>query len=481
MSRRPSGQTLVTPTRAPSAILALAAMVATALVVMHPDRVTLDGALCAGLALVLCLLPLARHCGGNSSGRLPILALFGLFHAVFLVLPVFMIDLVWPDGTPIRIYSAAPEVTGYGIRVTGIVLSGVAAMLAGMALARHIPGVPVLPMGEETGHGLRRAMWAMLAFHFSYYAFPLLSSVPTLGQLVKPTGILAFGLAFAALQAKRLTLVETMVVFGVLLPLRLVIGAKDGALFDSLLLVTAMVMMAVTLWPRVIFLLAPLLLAAALFYGPVQLARHVLYKTSSPSGKVEVLAGMIQDYIANSDRLTLPYKDKNLAKALYWPLAKRIDQVTVLAVVIDSTPSKVEPWGGKTLRPLLTGIIPRALWPGKPEERAGAEFGFRFGLLHPWEHKMSVNMPWLTEFYANFLLPGVVIGMATVGLVLGLLDRLLNPGGGFGARTALAATLLVPLTLPESNLSLMTSNLPTISLALWGMLWLLLRRWRPAK
>lgn len=471
----------MTVTRTPSAILALAAMAATALVAMRPDRVTLDGAICAGLALVLCLLPLARHCGGNSSGRLPILALFGLFHAVFFVLPVFMIDLVWPGGTPIRIYGAAPEVAGYGMRVTGIVLSGVAAMLAGMAAARHIPGIPVLPMGDETGHGLRRAMWAMLALHFSYYAFPLLPTVPTLGQLAKPTGILAFGLALAALRAKRLRLVETVAVFGLLLPLRLVIGAKDGALFDSLLLVTAMVMMAVALWPRVVFLLAPLLLAAALFYGPVQLARQALYTTTSPSGKVEILAGMIRDYIANSDRLTLPYKDKTLAKALVWPLAKRIDQVTVLAVVIDRTPSRIEPWGGHSLRPLLTGSIPRAIWPGKPEERAGVEFGFRFGLLYPWEGNMSVNTPWLTEFYANFLLPGVVVGMAAVGLVLGLLDRLLNPGGRMGARTAFAAALLVPLTLPESNLSLMTSNLPTVGLALWGMLWLLLHRWRLAE
>ena len=97
------------------------------------------------------------------------------------------------------------------------------------------------------------------------------------------------------------------------------------------------------------------------------------------------------------------------------PLIRRLSGYILMSRVVTQTPSEIPYWKGETYKPLLTSFIPRAIWPGKPEERFGPAFGHRYRMLAPTDKMTSLNIPWVVEMYANFGRWGVVIGMTLVG------------------------------------------------------------------
>ena len=135
--------------------------------------------------------------------------------------------------------------------------------------------------------------------------------------------------------------------------------------------------------------------------------------------------------------------------------------------MVDKTPDPVPYWAGETYKPLFTSMIPRAVWPGKPEERTGNAFGRRYGILAETERQLSFNLPWITEMYANFGRAGVILGMALVGLLFGFLERFLARPGMTALEFVTGATILLPLFFQESNFSLVTGSLLPLTVSLW--------------
>jgi len=80
---------------------------------------------------------------------------------------------------------------------------------------------------------------------------------------------------------------------------------------------------------------------------------------------------------------------------------------------------------------------------------------------------MSINIPWITEMYANFGRAGIILGMTLCGMVFGLLDRFLNAPGAGITGTAISAGVLLPLFYQESNLTLMTGSLVPQFVSFW--------------
>ena len=83
---------------------------------------------------------------------------------------------------------------------------------------------------------------------------------------------------------------------------------------------------------------------------------------------------------------------------------------------------------------------------------------------------------------ANFGLAGVLGGMALFGLLMALLDRVLNRPGARVPEAAVGIGLIAPLVYPESNFSVMTGSLPLalIAFAVWFSLPLVWRKIRGA-
>jgi hypothetical protein len=102
--------------------------------------------------------------------------------------------------------------------------------------------------------------------------------------------------------------------------------------------------------------------------------------------------------------------------------AKRADYSELLAAAIDYTPS-VEPYAyGATFLDMLIALIPRIFWPDKPLELGGSTVATRFTGI-PFSQGTSVGITYLFEFYVNFGLVGVVLGMFFLGLGCAWLER----------------------------------------------------------
>lgn len=150
--------------------------------------------------------------------------------------------------------------------------------------------------------------------------------------------------------------------------------------------------------------------------------------------------------------------------------AGRSANLDLLADVIRRTPDEIPYWGGTTYLSLVGAFVPRFLWPDKPTKELGQAFGHRYGYVGVNDTGTAVNLPILVEFYLNFGMIGVVIGMAVVGLIYRLVERAVNNPGQDDILSLAGIVLMIPLTNIESDFSLGFGGLILNGLALWLVL-----------
>jgi hypothetical protein len=78
-----------------------------------------------------------------------------------------------------------------------------------------------------------------------------------------------------------------------------------------------------------------------------------------------------------------------------------------------------------------------------------------------------VNLPWLVEFYANFGIQGVLIGMSLIGVLLAFLNRVFNAQKMNDLEFVFGTTLIFTLIYPASNLSVMTGSMLPLFVVLY--------------
>lgn len=91
----------------------------------------------------------------------------------------------------------------------------------------------------------------------------------------------------------------------------------------------------------------------------------------------------------------------------------RLDTLGIVSVIVRDTPERVPFQGGWTILNVPLSFIPRILWPGKPEIAIGQWITDNYG-AGP-EIQSNTGSSWIGEFYLNFGLPGVVVGMIVTG------------------------------------------------------------------
>jgi hypothetical protein len=96
---------------------------------------------------------------------------------------------------------------------------------------------------------------------------------------------------------------------------------------------------------------------------------------------------------------------------------RRIDAVGHAAVVIRDTP-RVSPFqNGRTLALIPVAFIPRILWPDKPTVTTGQWITDTY-TFHRYRVDSRIGVSWVGEFYINFAVPGVIVGMLVLGTLL---------------------------------------------------------------
>jgi len=115
---------------------------------------------------------------------------------------------------------------------------------------------------------------------------------------------------------------------------------------------------------------------------------------------------------------------------------RRLDLLHQFVFVQELTPNTIPYYQGETYGYLAYGWIPRLLWPDKPiAQQANITFALDYGLLYDEQiDKTMTGISHLAEAYANFGVWGVAIVMGIQGIILALINIVLNSVGSQGGR-----------------------------------------------
>ena len=258
------------------------------------------------------------------------------------------------------------------------------------------------------------------------------SSVSTVSGFAGLLGALSLcaplGIAAAALQVFREGLSRARVTLTVLLLAEVAFGAAAGGKQSYVIAVLAIMIpfsAARRRLPKV--MVAVVLLIFLVVVIPFNSAyRQASHRGSlSPGQVLSVAPGIFQQTVAGNVASVFP-------ESLGY-LAQRIREIDNPAIILQRTPGQI-----RFLSPLrliedpLVGMVPRALWPGKPIRAAGLQFSREFYELPPTTSSADTTIGGL-YWYGGWI--PVVAGMFVLGCGVRVLDDVLdvraNPRGIF--------------------------------------------------
>jgi hypothetical protein len=140
---------------------------------------------------------------------------------------------------------------------------------------------------------------------------------------------------------------------------------------------------------------------------------------------------------------------------------RRMAVVTSVAAVVRYAGRYVPYRYGATLvlTPLAL-LIPRFLWPDKPDVSLGREFGITFDLVDPVDKETRIAPTVVGEFYWNFHIPGVLLGMLLLGASYRWFYQKFGKGiGNEPIRASFYLTLLSSALRFEGNVAMLVGGL----------------------
>lgn len=456
-------------------------------IALKPTEIHTSTAL-LGLAIVwIGLLPSVLHLSKPSHERLPcpLFAFTGVFYAALFGFPTFLTEGIRsPANGKIQFFgghfidAVQPEaqiLVLAGLGCLWIGYHGIRAMI-GVRLPRfRLPDIsyavpPSFPLRVQI------LLWALGIAHIIYLAVPQFHAWPSLGQLLKPAGLLVFAGFYVLWHRRQLPRWQAFVVFGIGLPIELLLLLKTGFLFGIAMIAVLYVVLRTWLHgrPPWLFMIAvPILLTLAYPVGGSGF-RQIVWHTQPNISPIEAAKEyghvLVNFYRGRLNRLIskdAPGTEPDREPTVYASAIRRISHINLMSYVVERTPLEIPYWQGETYKPLLTSWIPRIVWSDKPREIAGYSFAVRYGLIEPHETWQSVNLPWIVEMYINFGRTGVLVSMALVGILTMFLERFFSRPDMTPIEAVIGMAIILPLFFQESNFSLMVGSLLPLTVALW--------------
>ncbi len=151
--------------------------------------------------------------------------------------------------------------------------------------------------------------------------------------------------------------------------------------------------------------------------------------------------------------------DKYLDASVF-AFLKRMSIVTSVAAIVSDTGRWVDYRYGETLVLAPIGLlIPRFLWPDKPNIAIGQEFGETFRMTNAVDRETYIAPSMVGDFYWNFSLPGVVVGMWLLGMGYRWYYQRYGAGAGFDPiRKSIYFTLLPTALAIEGNVAIVVGG-----------------------
>ena len=456
----------------------LLVMVVTAYLVFHRHEfLSSTTALLAAGIMFVGLLPAVHWVmrRPDQRPRFPLMALAGVYYSIFYGGSVFLIGIMWyEDLVRLYFYYQSPPIY-IDEKSIFAAFCGVTLMVSVYYLSsRYISRVlPVLKFVTNPNvNAIKLLSWTLIVGRLVHHLVPFISNMPTVGSFIVPAGTAGMVVLYAMWRRKMLAPFEAgillLIAFPVVLTMTVATGFLSPIIVLAVLIIFAEAWMAKRLpWKSIVAVPVIFLLV----YPVISQVRNVIWapgNTQTAIEKVTLSAIIILGFYGLE--LGTPVKSYGVEPGSlrsFSGVVTRISHQLLLSRVIQTTPHDVPYWGGETYVPLISKLVPRAVWAEKPEERFGNEFGRRYGLLNPDERQMSVNLPWMPEMFANFGWLGLLVGMSAIGLLMAMLETFfVSPRAGL-LEGAIGMSIVSPLFMQESNFSLMVGNIPLIALTIW--------------
>lgn len=406
----------------------------------------------------------------------PLMPFVGLFYAVFFGLISFfgVFIRLTEDSPTLQTFSEQENMiqffgiaflehisrTAQMLTLVGILLMYCSWWLVKRHLGRRLPKF-TLPQ-QYPAWRMHLLIWGLVVGNLLYIHVPYVRTLPSIGQLLQPAGYIGFALMMTMAYRRELPKWQLCLYFCVAFPLWFLGLLTTGFLGPLMLIAGLWVGMHIFFRHRVPWgwiLTLPLLLV--MLYPVMVSFRGLTWEAGKGMNFIDRL-GQLDTAVERA--LDYPDKLRHEQKA---GLIRRAGLIFAFSHVVEQTPDPVPYWNGTTYKPLISSWIPRILWKDKPEEKTGYAFGARYSLFYKTDTHMSFNLPWITELYANFGTIGTTLGMAIIGLFLGLLECIFNRRSENLLEYGIGAGILLPLSFQDSNFTLMTGSLLPLATCLW--------------
>lgn len=467
---------LIEPVVVPSksqALLRLTVVVAMIIPVVVSTVVTspvpIDVRMEAALLCALCLFPAWRYLRASIAARppIPFVPIIGILYALYFALPAAL-------GSYNQHYRIVLSPAWDYDDAVFAALVGWVALLVGLEIGKLLFPSKAAPGHASVGDRRLRKYGALLMLlglvvDAARRLFPIPIEVAGLLVFASSLGWFGSGLLVMLNVRGRLPFAWRVLTYvGVVSFLVLAIASGSvavAAFYGTIIVVAAWIGRGrlSILWISGILLGAVLIVSLR---GVTDQYRRIVWYQDQGGGIVErtqIFFGLLQQ------RIDVDGVDGAIAQG-FETTAGRSANLDLLADVIRRTPQEVPYWGGETYLSLAGAFVPRFVWPDKPTKELGQAFGHRYGYVGVNDTGTAVNLPVLVEFYLNFGMSGVAIGMALVGLIYQLVERAVNNPSQDDIISLAGIVLMIPLTNIESDFSLGFGGLIMNGIALWLVL-----------
>lgn len=403
----------------------------------------------AGAALALCVLPF-RIWPLSKSDVLPLPHMFGLVVAAYVVV----------GSLVARTDDSLVPLLSENARVSGLLLTAVflAVVLVGTAVGLRRPRrrsrTSIVGVGS-----VDRFLILIVAAYLALFIVDVtglrasLGAIPVSINSLRLMGIVGiFGAYLRGMAGAR-----WLVVVCPLVVLEVVVGLGSGAIYSAARAPLAMLILYVCLRRRVPWLLLVVSVLAALVLnttkGEFRNDRSAQTGPAANQG-VEYLRRVTDSASATSDA-TLSVAAARFAYSTS----------DLMGYVATNVPDQYSHWGSTSYRNLPLTVVPRFLFPGKPNFNFGNQFGRTYGLLGQSDLSTAENLPLAVEAYVSF----GIVGLLFIGLALGLLFAAICRRFGDGTfSSAVIGTVMISALIQgvESDSTLVIGQLPLLLLVM---------------
>jgi hypothetical protein len=352
-------------------------------------------------------------------------ALVALFSAVYFIFYGFL------DLTNLFLNAEGPPApTGVLSKTELVILVGGALAHAGYHITCRGAGASSFTLAKDWPQSVLilvgGAIWALctwLSWQFNVYVLvdatneatrhglASLSNIQTdaflIAGMLQPVGILM--LAYAQCKYRRGYMIPLLIaVVLVQLVFGFVVDVKGEALIGATLVVLTKLLVDGKI-PRL--WLISIVTFVAVAFPVLQANRWVRDEYRLDHAQVaQNIEDTIKKAIAGSKRVTT---ESERAQTVF----ERMSMKGSVELIVSETGTSVPYQHGHTLSPLITALIPRLIWPTKPDVQAGQVMNQEFHVSESADTYISPSH--LGELYWNFGWTGIALGMPIIGLLLG--------------------------------------------------------------